>query len=81
MIPPLLGVTPIFAISFWVRHEFRVSARAALTPTSSRLGLRCLQTTYSYHDAEQDVGRAVHSGTRVGWIPLRRSDDAGDRPS
>lgn len=22
MVPPLLGVTPIFAVSFWVRHDF-----------------------------------------------------------
>ncbi len=51
VVPPLLGVTPIFAVSFWVSSQSCMCAVVAPVSDRTRIGLRYVQAANSELDA------------------------------
>lgn len=59
--PPILGVTPIFAISFWASHIFLTLVEYLID--QSRTGLRPRQETGVLFQPRQDRASALHTRT------------------
>lgn len=78
VVPPLLGVTPIFAISFWVSSP---KHRACFVAADLWLGLgiRCFQATIRGVHTESRRSGTFNARARHGGFPVCNSYDPGHR--
>ena len=68
MVPPLIGVTPLFAVSFWV--SFYQAKLLSHLKSAQHLGIRCIQEDYCRANPEPHVRTSVYSRIGRGWFPL-----------
>lgn len=73
VVPPLLGVTPIFALSFWVLQLLPCLRDLTLW---SPPGIRRFQATHPCFYAESHQLSALNGRTRCGRFPICSSDYA-----
>ena len=68
VVPPLLGVTPIFAVSFWVG---RTAFVLVLLLMARSPGLRYVQAAHPGRNPKQDKQRVVDTRARNCGFPVR----------
>ena len=79
VVPPLLGVTPIFAVSFWVSHSCATIHQIPLRRKSK--GLRYVEASHPQLDAKSDKQRVVDTRPRSCRFPVCDTYDSCDRTS